>query len=179
MNNVSFYFRGSINSFQHAHITLNKLYQQAAEKYVACCQDFKKFHQFNKVEPMCLKRLMPGRDGVEPNQVTLELDMKIVQIIYVVIRAFFKYLVCNIKNPIFARSDYPKFFRYSIQFFTDRFKLYKNQFTKVYKMLKSKQDKIMKMNDQELDNFAINFKEKEEGEKDRDAGIDHEIENIE
>ena len=93
---------------------------------------------------MCTKRVFNGKVS---KTVTLELDMKIVQIIYVVIRAFFKYLVCNIKNPIFARSDYPKFFRYSIQFFTDRFKLYKNQFSTVHKMLKSKQDKIMKMND--------------------------------
>jgi len=37
MNNVSFYFRASINKKEFAFTTLNKLYQQAAEKYIACC----------------------------------------------------------------------------------------------------------------------------------------------
>ena len=37
MNNVSFYFRSTINSHEFAYTTLNKLYQQAAEKYIACC----------------------------------------------------------------------------------------------------------------------------------------------
>lgn len=37
MNNVSFYFRDTINSLTFAKLTLNKLYIAAAEKYVACC----------------------------------------------------------------------------------------------------------------------------------------------
>jgi hypothetical protein len=37
MNNVSFYFRAHINNEEYAYRTLNKLYLQAAEKYVACC----------------------------------------------------------------------------------------------------------------------------------------------
>lgn len=138
MNNVSFYFRGSINSKEHAHITLNKLYQQAAEKYIACCHDFKKFHMSKGVSPMCSKAASPA-DGSAAGSGTLEIDMKIIQIIYIVIRAFFKYLVCNIKNPVFDRHDYGKFFRFSIQFFTDRFELYKNEFSKVFKILHAKQ----------------------------------------
>jgi len=138
MNNVSFYFRGSINSKEHAHVTLNKLYQQAAEKYIACCHDFKKFHTSKGVAPMCSTAAQTSATGQKVNSDTLEIDMKIVQIIYIVIRAFFKYLVCNIKNPVFDRHDYGKFFRFSIQFFTDRFMLYKNEFSKVFKMLRSK-----------------------------------------
>ena len=44
MNNVSFYFRSTISSIDFAWITLNKLYASATEKYVACCQDFRRFH---------------------------------------------------------------------------------------------------------------------------------------
>jgi hypothetical protein len=146
MNNVTFYFRSSINSLYHAFITLNKLYQQGAEKYVACCRDFKKFHLSKGVEPMCTKL----KDG------TYEFEMKIVQIIYVVIRAFFKYLVCNIQSPIFDKADYPKFFRFSIRFFSDRFGLYKNEFSTVYKILKSKEKKLNEMKVNE-DNGQLNF----------------------
>jgi len=73
---------------------------------------------------------------------TTEIDLKIVQVIYVVIRAFFKYLVCNVKNPVFERNDYAKFFKFSVKFFTDRFELYKNEFGRVYKILKAKGTKI-------------------------------------
>lgn len=55
MNNVTFYFRGSVNSVEHSHITLNKLYQQAAEKYVACAFEFKRFHLTAGVAPMAPK----------------------------------------------------------------------------------------------------------------------------
>lgn len=44
MNNVSFYFRKTLNTKEFADITLTKLYIVAAEKYVACCQEFKAFH---------------------------------------------------------------------------------------------------------------------------------------
>lgn len=44
MNNVSFYFRSTINSVEFSKLTLNKLYQSAAEKYIVCCQEFKAFH---------------------------------------------------------------------------------------------------------------------------------------
>lgn len=41
MNNVSFYFNAQINQEAYAFVTLNKLYQSGAEKYVACCLEFK------------------------------------------------------------------------------------------------------------------------------------------
>ncbi len=41
MNNVSFYFRNTINTVEYANQTLNKLYLAAAEKYIACCMEFK------------------------------------------------------------------------------------------------------------------------------------------
>lgn len=37
MNNVSFYFRGSITDKPYAMETLDKLYSTAAEKYICCC----------------------------------------------------------------------------------------------------------------------------------------------
>ncbi len=44
MNNVSFYFRKSINDLEFAKQTLNKIYLAAAEKYVSCCMEFTSFH---------------------------------------------------------------------------------------------------------------------------------------
>lgn len=44
MNNVSFYFRSNVTSKQFANKTLEKLYFSAAEKYLACCREFKIFH---------------------------------------------------------------------------------------------------------------------------------------
>lgn len=85
---------------------MNKLYQAGAEKYIACCMDFKKYHQRTTL-----------RDQV---------DIKICQIIYVVIRSFFKYLVCNVKPSVFERTDYHKFFKFSLSFFALRFQAYKN-----------------------------------------------------
>ena len=90
MNNVSFYFRATINGPEFAQKTLTKLYLAAAEKYVACCQDFKRFHA--------------------KTTLASTVDLKICQTIYVVIRSFFKYLVCNIKNPVYNRKDYHAFF---------------------------------------------------------------------
>lgn len=84
------------------------------------------------IAPMC----STYKDG------TFEFEMKMVQIIYVVIRAFFKYLVCNIQCPIFDKNDYPKFFQYSIRFFSDRFGMYKNDFSRVFKILKAKEKKL-------------------------------------
>jgi len=69
-------------------------------------------------------------------------DIKICQIIYVVIRSFFKYLVCNVKNPVFDRGDYHKFFKFSLSFFALRFQAYKNQFRHCYAILKSKMERL-------------------------------------
>ena len=45
MNNVIFYFRSTINTDEYARLTLNKLYMAAAEKYIACCAEFKRYHR--------------------------------------------------------------------------------------------------------------------------------------
>jgi len=132
MNNVSFYFRQSINTQEYAFITLNKLYMQAAEKYVACCQEFKKFHS----------RTTLGKI----------IDTKICQIIYVVIRSFFKYLVCNVKPSVFNREDYHNFFKYSLSFFAMVFIRYKNMFSNVCAIIRSKMDRL----DSENQQFFIN-----------------------
>lgn len=71
-----------------------------------------------------------------------QVDIKICQIIYVVIRSFFKYLVCNVKNPVFDRGDYHKFFKFSLSFFALRFQAYKNQFRHCYAILKSKMERL-------------------------------------
>jgi len=67
-----------------------------------------------------------------------KIDLKICQIIYVVIRSFFKYLVSNVRNPIFVISDYHKFFKFSLSFFTIKFGSYNNKFGDIYAILKSK-----------------------------------------
>lgn len=54
MNNVSFYFRGSITSKRYAMETLDKLYSAAAEKYIACCQEFRRFHCGGRDKPRAL-----------------------------------------------------------------------------------------------------------------------------
>lgn len=118
MNNVSFYFRNSINQLKFAYSTLNKLYQAGAEKYIACCAEFKNFHRNTKFAE--------------------EVDIKICETIYVVIRSFFKYLVCNVRNPVFDRSNYHQFFMFSLSFFVLKFSDYKNTFVHVYNILKSK-----------------------------------------
>ena len=132
MNNVSFYFRSSINQEEFAYTTLNKLYLAGAEKYIACCMDFKKYHMHTTLQS--------------------QVDIKICQIIYVVIRSFFKYLVCNVKPSVFERTDYHKFFKFSLSFFALRFQAYKNQFGDVYAILRTKMERL----DQEKSKFYIN-----------------------
>ena len=132
MNNVSFYFRASINDKEFAYTTLNKLYQQAAEKYIACCQEFKTFHARTTLAS--------------------QVDLKICQIAYVVIRSFFKYLVCNVKPSVFDRQDYHTFFKFSLSFFARRFIAYKNLFRNVVAILRSKMERL----DTETSNFEIN-----------------------
>ena len=80
------------------------------------------------------------------------MDLKICQIVYVVIRSFFKYLVCNVKPSVFEREDYHTFFKYSLAFFSLRFMAYKNQFKAVHCILKSKMDRL----DSEKSKFEIN-----------------------
>ena len=56
--------------------------------------------------------------SLSKDKVTYEYELKIVQVIYIVIRAFFKYLVCNVRNPVFNQTDYGRFFKFSLKFFT-------------------------------------------------------------
>ena len=78
--------------------------------------------------------------------------MKICQIVYVVIRSFFKYLVCNVKPSVFDRTDYHKFFQYSLSFFARAFMAYKNQFRHVVAILRAKMERL----ETEDTNFFIN-----------------------
>jgi len=126
MNNVSFYFRTTINGKEYASMTLQKLFVVAAEKYVACCVEFKLFHM-NKGSEF-------GR----------RIDHKICQILYIVIRAFFKYLVCNVRDPVIGKQDYDEFFHNSLYYFVQKFGQRKALFKDVYRILKAKQQKPRK-----------------------------------
>lgn len=129
MNNVSFYFRSTITTKFFAMQTLDKLYDSATEKYVVCCKDFKKFHMSQFSEK-----------SVKNNSFLVQIDLIMAQVIYVVIRSFFKYLVCNIRGGpgIFAKEDYHDFFTHSLKFFTDGFDKYKGEFSTLHKILVAK-----------------------------------------
>lgn len=127
MNNVTFYFRETITSKKFAWETLEKLFVVASEKYVHCSRDFMKFH------------------SLKNNNFSKELDLIIARVIYVVIRSFFKYLVCNIREgTVFKKEDYHEFFTFSLKFFEDKFKKYKNEFSGVHKVLQSRQKRMEK-----------------------------------
>jgi len=70
------------------------------------------------------------------------LDQVLANVVYIVIRSFFKYLVCNIQGALFSRNDYHEFFVFSLGFFAERFKSYKSEFTDVHKILISKQKRV-------------------------------------
>jgi len=124
MNNVTHYFNASINSREYASKTLAKLYIAAAEKYLSCCVDFRNFHQSTVLKEF--------------------LDIKIIQVLYVVLRSFFKYLVCNVRQPIYQRTDYLWFMQYSLRFFTQRFSQAKGQgFGGVFRILRAKEAKLV------------------------------------
>ena len=91
---------------------------------MACCQDFRRFHA-------------GGPD--KPQAFVQQLDLVLAQVVYVVIRSFFKYLVCNIRGGVFDRSAYNEFFTYSLGFFVDKFAGYKGEFSKVHKIMVAKQ----------------------------------------
>lgn len=65
------------------------------------------------------------------------------QVVYVVIRSFFKYLVCNVRGALFDRTGYHDFFTFSLGFFAEVFKSYKSEFTRVHKILYAKQQKLV------------------------------------
>jgi hypothetical protein len=128
MNNVSFYFRASITSKHFAMATLSKLHQVAAEKYVACAQEFRRFH------------LTPSKIGTGQNEFLQRLDLVLAQVMYVVIRSLFKYLVCNMREAsVFTKDDYHDFFAASLPYYTGRFAENKNEFPGVHRILVAKQ----------------------------------------
>lgn len=124
MNNISFYFRDTITSKPYAMETLDKLYQAAAHKYVVCCQEFRKFHSTQRHLA---------------NPIAENMDLILVQVVYAVIRSFFKYLVCNVQGTVIGRSDYHEFFCFSLKFFTERFRDHRAEFRGVIKILSARE----------------------------------------
>ena len=122
MNNITFYFKATTNTKEHAAITLNKLYQQASEKYVVCAYEFKRFHL---------------RHGASPLGTSNAIDLRLCEALYSVIRGFFRYLVCSVPQPVFDSGDYERFFRFALVFFKDRFALHRAYF-RVAKILTRK-----------------------------------------
>lgn len=82
MNNICHYFRATINNSEFANKTLQKLYIIAAFKLMSCIQELKDYFRFDK-------------------KMMAVIDIKIASCIYSVIRSLFKYLVCNVDDPIF------------------------------------------------------------------------------
>jgi hypothetical protein len=129
MNNVSFYFRETTNTKEASERTLKKLYQVAAEKYVVCAAEFKAFHMR------------------APQFSEEEIDLRVVQVIYIVIRSFFKYLVCNVRDPIMQKDEYQDFLKNSLYFFIIKFGHKKNVFRRVWKILVAKEKKLIEGGD--------------------------------
>ena len=123
MNNVTFYFRETITSKEYAWQTLEKLFLVASEKYIQCSREFRRFH-------------MSG-SKINSNQEFLQrIDIQLASNVYVVIRSFFKYLVCNIREgTVFKKEDYHEFFTFSLKFFEIKFKTYRSEFPDVHKIL--------------------------------------------
>lgn len=115
--------------------TLDKLYVAAAEKYAACCREYRRFHLST-----CSKKT------IAKNEFLKRIDLNLAQIIYVVIHSFFKYLVCNVRGGTVFDSgpsgDYHEFFRFSLSYFANRFAIYKNEFSVLHKILQAKVKKV-------------------------------------
>jgi len=113
MNNIGFYFRSTLTSIEFAWQTLEKIYGMAAEKYIACCSEFRAFH-LTKFRQMNMKSgYFVSSNGQklekvhEGNSFIKRIDLIIAKIIYVVIHSFFKYLICNLAGgTVFESSDY-------------------------------------------------------------------------
>ena len=59
------------------------------------------------------------------------------------LRSFFKYLVCNVRQPIYQRTDYLWFMQFSLQYFTQRFSQARGKgFKGVFKILRAKELKL-------------------------------------
>ena len=57
------------------------------------------------------------------------------------VRAFFRYLVCSVNDPVYNQNHYEPFFKFALGFFLDRFKLHRSYF-KCYEILKAKLKKL-------------------------------------
>lgn len=124
MNNITHYFRKGITNREFSNKTLNKLYIAGAYKYMQCCIEYKEHFKNNK-------------------QIAPEIDKIICGIIYSVTRAFFKYLVCNIKDSVFGKEHYKDFSMATMRHFIEIFSLKKNYFNGVVKILIAKEQKML------------------------------------
>lgn len=106
----------------------------AAEKYAACCEQFRRFHISNlrKSEAVLKKK---GK----VNEFRNRLDLNLARILYVVIHSFFKYLVFNMQGgTVFVKDDYDWFFKFALNHFYKRFSKEKTHFGILSKILASK-----------------------------------------
>lgn len=74
------------------------------------------------------------------------IDLRLAQIIYVVVHSFFKYLVYNVRGGTVFDSgpdgDYHLFFRHALNFFVVRFGQSRNEFSTLHKILRAKLKKV-------------------------------------
>ena len=63
MNNVTIYFRSSITTKEFAKDTLNKIYEMATEKFVACCHEYSNFHLSGYRQLNCKNQRFVSHDG--------------------------------------------------------------------------------------------------------------------
>nr|O00939.1 RecName: Full=Telomerase reverse transcriptase; AltName: Full=Telomerase catalytic subunit; AltName: Full=Telomerase subunit P123 [Euplotes aediculatus]AAC47515.1 telomerase subunit p123 [Euplotes aediculatus] len=123
MNNITHYFRKTITTEDFANKTLNKLFISGGYKYMQCAKEYKDHFKKNLA-------------------MSSMIDLEVSKIIYSVTRAFFKYLVCNIKDTIFGEEHYPDFFLSTLKHFIEIFSTKKYIFNRVCMILKAKEAKL-------------------------------------
>ena len=95
----------------------------ATEKYAACAKQFIRFHLTANRKAAWLKRI----------------NLKLAQIIYVVVHGLFKYLVFHVRGGcVFTIEDYDWFFRFSLDYFQKRFEAERNVFGDLDRILTAK-----------------------------------------
>ena len=127
MNNITFYFRNTITTKNFAWQTLEKLLTISAIKFVACCQEFKRFH--------C-------STAKKSHDYFMLVDQVLTKSLYVVIKSFFKYLVCNLRNSVFCKDDFAQFFQFCLKTFVLHFKSHSNEFSQMIKIMEAKMLKV-------------------------------------
>ncbi|CAI2374740.1 unnamed protein product [Moneuplotes crassus] len=124
MNNITHYFRKTITSREFSNKTLNKLYISSAYKFMQCCIEYKThFKSLSQSNP--------------------HLDKTICGIIYCVTRAFFRYLVWNVRESIFSKEHEKDFLCGSLRHFIEIFSMRKDWFSGVVKILEAKEKKVV------------------------------------